>query len=146
MNFNWGTGITLFFSLFVVILVTTVVRTTYHDHSLVMDKYYEADLKYQEQYDKLRNTQALAEDIKIEKDVKGETLSFHFPKGQKNISGEILLFKPDDKTKDKKVTILTDSNNVFTIPVSGLPFGKWRIKVDWQNEGKGYYKEVNINL
>ena len=66
MKINWGSGIAIFYSLFVITMVYAVVRSTQFDNSLVSDHYYADDLKYQERFDKLSNAQNLKEDLKIQ--------------------------------------------------------------------------------
>jgi hypothetical protein len=51
MKLNWGTGIAIFYGLFMVIMITFVVMSRNVDHSLVMEDYYEADINYQEHKD-----------------------------------------------------------------------------------------------
>jgi hypothetical protein len=45
MKFNWGTGIAIFYIIFVVSLVFQVFKSRQYDHSLVVDNYYEEDIK-----------------------------------------------------------------------------------------------------
>ena len=54
MKINWGTGIFIFYSLFVGALVFQLVKSFQYDNSLVVENYYEKDLNYQEQYNKIQ--------------------------------------------------------------------------------------------
>ena len=66
MKLNWGTGIAAFYLLFMVVLLSFVIKSRSYDHSLVTTNYYEQDLKYQQQYDKLANTLALDHPLVID--------------------------------------------------------------------------------
>ena len=78
MKINWGTGIAIFFSVFVLSLVYQVYRSTQYDHSLVSDQYYADDLRYQEHYDKLANAQSLEKDLQIRQPKPGETIEIAY--------------------------------------------------------------------
>lgn len=145
IKFNWGTGIFLFYTLFAIVLFTAVYRSTFRNNSLVTEKYYAADLKYQEHYNKLVNSQALSESVEIEKN-SGGLIEMNFPKNFHNISGEILLFHPVNSDFDLKIPIALNDQNQQIIPTESLMKTRWRVKVDWQADGKPYYTEKQIRL
>ncbi len=146
MKFNWGTGIAIFFSVFVLSLVYQVYRSTQYDHSLVSDQYYADDLRYQEHYDKLVNAQQLKEDLKIEATKASATLELRFPGGFQQLGGEIYFFCPSDKSSDFRIPVAPMGDGVQRIPTEQLRKGLWKVKVDWTADGKPYYKEQDIRL
>ena len=66
MKFNWGTGIFLFYTFFAVTLFFQVYQSTQYDNHLVVDNYYEKDIQYQVQYEKIANSLGLEEKVAIE--------------------------------------------------------------------------------
>jgi nitrogen fixation protein FixH len=146
MKFNWGTGIAIFFSIFVLSLVYQVYRTTQYDHSLVSDHYYQEDIQYQQHYDKLANAQQLSTDLQIRKEQPESVVSLEFPKEFEKVGGEVHFFCPSDQASDFRMAVKTDENNVQYISTEGLRNGLWRIKVDWAASGKKFYKETTINI
>ena len=146
MKINWGTGIALFFSVFVLSLVYQVYRTTQYDHSLVSDDYYADDLRYQEHYDKLANAQALAVDLKIQYKRNKNEVEIHFPEGFEQLGGEIVFFSPVNHRLDFRLPIQPDAEGVQYIPTDQLPEGNWKLKVDWTGDGKKFYKEQSVRL
>lgn len=146
MKFNWGTGIAIFFSVFVLSLVYQVYRSTQYDHSLVSDQYYADDLRYQEHYDKLVNAQQLKEDLKIEKTKESAALELHFPGGFTQLGGEVHFFCPSDQSSDFRLPVKPMGDGVQRIPTEQLRRGLWKVKVDWTADGKTYYKEQDIRL
>ena len=146
MKFNWGTGIAIFYGLFVAALVFQVIRSTYYDHSLVSDQYYADDLAYQTHYDKLKNTQQLKRDLEIlEMDSEG-LVALQFPETLGPIKGEITLFCPSDSKLDLHLPIQTSADFRQMIPVRGLKPGLWKLKVDWQAGGTGFYQEKALTV
>ena len=144
MKFNWGTGIAIFFLLFVITTVTMVIRTTYYDHSLVVDKYYEADLKYQKHYEKLAHNKELSTKLEIKFLEKEGLIQFQFPMETKGVSGKALFFRPSDTSKDFEIPIQTNDQQQFLFPAKDLISGLWKVKVDWSSNGKEYYTEQRI--
>jgi hypothetical protein len=146
MKFNWGTGIALFYTTFVVVLVVIVFKTTSVDNSLVSDQYYADDLNYQQQYDKMANAAALTEDLSIRFRTAEERVEFVFPEGLKQASGEIFFFCPSDSKRDFKLAVSPDTNRTQVVNTGGLKPGLWRIKVNWKAGDTAYYKEEVITL
>ena len=142
---NWGTGIAIFYGTFMVIMITFVIKSRSVDHSLVMDNYYEEDINYQSHMDKLANSKALKTDLKISKD-SDKYLKFEFPEMAQEIKGEVWFYKPDDNSKDFKVQVQPDANGLFVVNGSDLAPGRWKLKVEWESAGRGYFKEHELVL
>jgi hypothetical protein len=146
MKINWGTGIAIVYTTFAVAMVGMVIYSTTLDHSLVTEQYYEEDLKYQSHLDKVNNSLSLASDLQIVPDKDTRLVRLTFPKQFVKIEGEILFYRPNDKSKDFSVKILPDSNWQVLIPTGNLVPGNWKLKVDWQGDGKAFYKEQTLIL
>ena len=146
MKFNWGHGIALFYIVFASVLIYFVVQSTQHDHSLVVENYYEEDLKYQQHYEKLENSKGLKIDVTISHEPNSENIKIQFPKEKGTVSGTILFYRPSDKSKDVKIKIEPDQNFEQSLPVSALSPGLWKLKVDWQAGGIPFYKEETVIL
>lgn len=146
MKFNWGTGIAVFFTAFVLALVFQVYKSTQYDHSLVSDHYYADDLAYQQHYDKLANAQQLREDLRIWNKIQKEEVELAFPAEFSEVKGEVYFFCPSDRSSDFRVAVQPGPEHIQRIPTRGLRRGLWRVKVDWQAGGKAFYKEETITL
>ncbi len=146
MKLNWGTGIAIFYSIFVISLVAIVIKSTTIDHSLVSEQYYADDLNYQAQYNKLSNSLGLAQDLQVALNDAQGNVEFRFPEQAGEPAGEIVFFCPSDSKSDFRIAIQPDEHNRQTVPVAGLKPGLWRVKVDWQADGKAFFKEVVITI
>lgn len=145
MKLNWGTSIAIFYIAFAATMVGFVIKSKTYDNSLVTEDYYAKDLAYQQQYDKLANSQALAADLAIGKVADG--VQFIFPlKDAQQPSGEILFYRASDKSKDFTLKVAPDSNGLQLVPTNQLVPGRWTVKVDWQGGGKEFYKEQVVIL
>lgn len=146
MKLNWGFGIALFYASFMVILLFFVIKSTTHDNSLVIENYYEQDLKYQSHYDRLLNTQRLKQQVVFKKNGAEQTIEIQFPKEMKKIKGSIHLFRPSTKHRDVFLEVNVDKNGITTFSTRQLISGRWKIKMNWQNGNKEYYSEKDIEL
>ncbi len=144
MKFNWGTGIALFYSVFVLVLVWQVIKSTQYDHSLVSDHYYQDDINYQKHYNKLINSQELNEPLQIAKTEQGSFVELKFPAELADVKGNIHFFCPSDSKQDFKLPVNTSGTNKQFVPISGLKKGLWKVKVNFEAGGKKFYEEETV--
>lgn len=145
MRINWGTGLFIFFSLFVLTLGFVLYKSRQIDNSLVVDQYYEQDIKYQAHYEKMQNLKDTGKDVFITV-VKGQnSVSMSFPhlKGS-IIKGTILLYKASDKGQDVSLPFELTQDSIYSFNTETLSRGKWKIKLDYTADGKPYYKEEDL--
>lgn len=146
MKFNWGTGIFLFYSIFAATLFFAVYRSTKHDHSLVVENYYEEDLNYQSRFDQIQNSRSLEAGLIIQLDRKEKMISLDFPKDKKGISGEILLYRADNKKLDQHIPIQLNAENTMLIPTKDILMGRWKMEVVWEADGQSYFDKRVLNI
>jgi hypothetical protein len=60
IKFNWGIGITIFISAFILLNIIFIIFASGQKVDLVTEKYYEKELKYQEVIDKKINSNSLS--------------------------------------------------------------------------------------
>ncbi len=144
MKFNWGYGIAIFYSVFVLALVFQVFKSTQYDHSLVSDKYYAEDIAYQEHYDKLANSQSLEQEVSVSQNGSKSAVEIQFPKDLSNIRGEIHFFCPSDSRQDFRVPVRPNGDYKQVVSTQNLKPGLWRLKIDWKASRKSYFKEEVI--
>jgi len=144
MKFNWGTGIFIVLALFVLAVITFYLYITNLDINLVEDKYYEKELVYQEQIDKINNTLSLQDKIKISQEPGVLIVQFPTLDPGHSPEGSVLFYRPSDPEKDFTMPLqLNDSLQQF-FDISKLDKGRWLLKVDWKMGGKEYYFEESV--
>lgn len=138
-KFNWGHGIAIFYIFFVGIAVTALIASFGVDHTLVIDDYYAQDLAYQSTYEKTKNN-LQSDNLKVS--IEGEQVILQFT-GKDEINGTVHFYRASDKAMDFDHTIISNREQIST---ADLAPGKWRIKIDWQEGQKKYYKEEILYL
>ena len=147
MKIGWGTGIFLFYTVFVLSLLWQLKISREYDHSLVVDAYYEKDLNYQTHLNKMTNSQALRNQLKVKNHQQSDgQLLVQFPSGFESIEGTIQFFRPNDKSQDFKVAIQLGEDNVQRVKAEKMVPGLWKVKVDWQAGDSAFYDEISIVL
>jgi nitrogen fixation protein FixH len=144
MKFNWGTGIFIFITLFILAVVAFIIYASNLDIKMVEDNYYDRELAYQERIDRLNNTAALPWKVSIEQGPGIIRVQFPILERPAISTGKLLLYRPSDPAKDFSVPLQLNDSSSQDIDIKGIDKGKWIIKMDWMMDGKGYYFEKEV--
>ncbi|MGY6743932.1 MAG: FixH family protein [Cecembia sp.] len=140
---DWGKGIILTLAAFAVLMLSMVaICVKQDDIHLVTQNYYEEEIKYQDQIDKMINASQLDYEV-LSFDGQLKIIDLHLPAGAK---GTLHLFRPSDARLDKKIDFDIKDTDVNSIDVKTLKPGYWRVKLSWTENGKAYYHEKKINI
>ena len=135
---NWGYKIVFSFGVFAAIIITMVVVSMRQSIFLVAPDYYDQEIKYQAQIDKMQATSDSKASITIANSKDKIELEFSvIPE-----NGEILFFRPSDATLDFTVAVLNEK--VQSISKSKFNKGFWKMKISWKADGKGFYTEKTM--
>lgn len=143
---NWGKSIILAFVLFAGLIITMVVMSMQYDVNLVAPDYYEEELAYQDQIDRITNFENLAVKPVFDKTSNQIILTFPAEIAVNIKDGEILFFRPSDHKVDRKFELKLDDNHKQVFASSILSKGLWKAKLKWSNGSKEYFTEQTIVL
>jgi hypothetical protein len=141
MKNKWPLGIVVVILLFMVFILTLVVKTYQLKVDLVSENYYEQELSYQKQLVKMNN---VSEAERVSWKIMGEEILFRFPLSTDSIVGTIQFFRPSDASLDREMAISVDHQGRQYLSLANLVGGQYRVKIDWQMNQKGYYMEEDI--
>lgn len=149
MKFNWGHGITIFLVIFIVVMVSVVIKISTDDtynHELVSEDYYGDELKYQEEINKAKNASTLSSSVtyKVSKD--GVTLIFPSDFDYKKVTGIVKMRRPSKKILDFEMQVKLDSTYKMLIPSEKALRGKWNMVIDWNVGDKEFMYKAKIRL
>ena len=139
---SWGTGITIVIVLFLIVTIGQAIAIhVFIDYDLVEEEYYEVEIKYQSQIDKIKRTNALSDALEIK--LTNQFVEFDFPSifDDKSISGFINFYKPSDDLLDKTQAIKLNDENKMYFSTNELTTGLWKVKVNWEVDGIKYFNE-----
>ena len=148
MKFNWGTGIAIGYTTFVLFIGFMVYKAFGEDFELVTEDYYAQEIKFQDKIDSKARARKL--DGNLQTIVVGKNLKILFPQKEMALKGNVNCFRPSDETKDFTETFDVQ-DGTFSIPLNKFIKGKYLIKVEWSeansNDGvksQNYYQEQTI--
>ena len=143
---NWGTGIFISYALFILLAILAAVYFMNQDVDLVTDDYYQQEIKYQDQIDKIQRTNSLPEKPAINFD--GSKINLSFPESllNKNVTGKIHFYRPSNPALDFNIPMLLNNDGLQIITTNKMETGFWRLKLNWTMEGNEYYSEKEIIL
>ncbi len=145
---SWGWKIALLYISFVVFMITLVIITFQFDVNLVAKDYYSQELMYQSQIDSNNNLQALDEKVSLKYQKADAILEVKLPPASfaDDTKGTVQFFRPSDGTFDFQLTFDQSDGNVLKYNTKEILSGLWRIKINWNSEGKTYYFEEKVVL
>jgi hypothetical protein len=141
MKRTWEYAVAGFFLFFIFGVLAVVFLTLDDRNDLVTEHYYDAEIQYQQQIDRIDRTRGLAEQPTIE--LVNEGVQIRFPKEfrQSDLTGTVYVYRPDDERLDLRIPVGPDSANAQLIPAGLLSPGRWNVHVTWNGKGVGYYSE-----
>lgn len=138
----WPATIIVYFSVVLCGAVTLVVYSLKNKSQLVRTDYYEQEVKYQQQIDRIKRTHPFLPEISA--DITETQLKLTLPDahtGAHDFSGSIWLYRPSNSDLDKKIELKPNNSGKFEHEVKGLINGLWKLKVSWKAQGKEFYYE-----
>lgn len=144
---NWGKKIAIVYLSFVGFMGFLVWKCLQQDDiHLVSQDYYQKEIAYQDDIDQMNNTNQLSTQLKFDYVSESKTVKLDFPKESIGSTGKISFYRPADARKDFTVKLDIANTESQSIPVGNLDRGLWVVKVSWNKDGKGYYKEEKMTL
>ncbi len=137
-------GIVLILILFLLVHVGFVFFASQQDFPLVADDYYQKELQYQDQIDRLNR--AYDSQIYIHVTVENRTVHLTYPSQflEGDIQGTLHLFRPSDSKMDQYFPLTVNRDLTQVLSPETLASGRWILYVDWMQNGKTYSLVKNL--
>jgi hypothetical protein len=141
---DWGKSIVVSFVLFAAFIGAIVTICVKQDVNLVSADYYKDEIAFQQQIERKRNTEALAEKPQVA--IINNQLLIHFPQNVSVESGYVKLFRPSSSDLDQNFMLSSSGDSLRIFELSRTEAGAYRIKMNWTMQGKEYYLEKTITI
>lgn len=144
----WPASIIAFFVAFISFMMFVWAYANSQHIDLVVPNYYERQIKYQQQIDRIQRTKGLPEPLRLNYSSRQRLLEIYFPAffQPEKVKGNIILYRPSDAKMDYSIAIALNSEGKQFIPTENLLAGLWRIKIDWEADGLDYYYEEAVTF
>lgn len=142
---NWGKKIAIGYLSFVALMLFMVYMCIQQkDIFLVTDDYYQKELAYEEVIIKKQNTAKLSSEVEISNAENG--IQLDFPVESKGSKGTVTFYRPSNTNLDQNMPLVLGNGTSQLIPTNGMQKGLYVLKIDWNNNGTGYYLEQKITI
>jgi len=144
-KFSWGKGIIALYGFFMLGVALMVYISVTRQIDLVTPNYYEKEIKYQQQIDKINNTVKL--ENKLTTTMIAGNFVIVFPDDsieERPLTGEITFYRPSDAKKDFKLPLTPGIDMKQVVNTEMLEKGLWKVSIDWNKDGVDYYSEEKI--
>jgi nitrogen fixation protein FixH len=145
-KFNWGTGIVLAVTLFIIATLSVVSYIISLDFYLVSNNHYEEGVEYQQTIDNKNRAQNLEKPVVVLFDEGSTSIKLIFPQEilSDSLSGDVTFYRPNNPELDRKYKLSLDTQGLQTIPVGDFEKGRWKLSVEWEADSLSYLEEKNI--
>ena len=142
----WPIGIFAACALFVLGTATLIVVACSQNTDLVSPDYYEQELRFQGQIDRVARTRSSAPQASVAYDAAARSITVSLPPAQARppVTGRIELYRPSAAGLDRTVKLEPDAHGVQRLDTAGLAPGLWKVRVSWTAAEQTYYLEHKV--
>jgi len=128
-------------------LVTLIVFSTTQRVDLVRSDYYEEEIHYQDQLDRLKRAGAIEESIHVSYDSLQRCIRVQLPiLHAAQSAGTIHLYRPSDARLDQLLPLTLDAQGTQIVDARQLRSGLWKVRLQWSLAGKEYFADRPLVL
>jgi hypothetical protein len=135
----WPYAIILYFIVFIIGIVAWVGFAMRNDQELVRADYYEHEIKYQSEIERLERASMSPAQINFQSDKR--TLTIELPPMSTN--AKIYFYRPATAKLDKRFDLRASTE---TMDVKNFERGLWRIRLAWNLNGAEYRHDQSLIL
>ena len=141
----WPAAIIAYFSIVLCGVVFLVMHALKNNVELVRTDYYEQEVKYQDQIDRIKRTEPFMSEINVA--YLEQRLEVKLPlthAASEDFSGVLWIYRPSNAGLDQKLELKNEQKeSLFSLNLDLEP-GFWRIKADWKAGGEEYFFEESL--
>lgn len=139
---NWGKGIVIGMSLFIVFILVLVIGLMSHRVDLQSEDYYQKEINYESELQAMRNSSEL--ENKIEVIEQKDFIVIQIPSEGEFDKIRVELIRPDDNKLDQTFNI--QNTKSYLIDRNKLVKGQYNIEIYYSYNGKDCLQKQNIYI
>ena len=142
----WPVAIVVFFGVAIICVVSFIIFASRQRMDLVRPDYYEEDMRFQGQLDRLNRTEPIGSEVKVACDGKQQLITIELPREQAvgGPAGRIQFYRPSNASMDRNVQLAVNSEGIQQVDAKTLPAGLWKVRVQWTVNGRDYFVDRAI--
>ena len=142
----WPVSIIVFFAVAISCAVGFVIFCMGQKVDLVAADYYEQEVRYQDQLDRVHRAASLQAPATISYDPATGRITVSLPADQpkQSLKGWIQLYRPSAANQDQKLPLQVNAAGEQIIEANGLTPGLWHVRVSWKLDGADYFFDQKL--
>lgn len=142
----WPFALIGFFAVFITFMAVFIGFAVRQRTDLVRADYYEDEILYQRQIDRLNRTHPLRSGVAIAYDPATQRIRLALPVSgsQKHVTGRIHLYRPSNAGLDREFELAIKADGSQTVETKNLSEGLWKIRLTWQSNGEEYFFDQSL--
>lgn len=139
----WPHAIIAWFVIFASALAAWIAFAVRQNLDLVRPDYYEEEIRYQGQLDRLNRTAVIRNEVGIFHDTLRREVTLRLPAAHlaPSLAGHIRFYRPSDAALDFQVPLAVDAAGLQRIGTGALRGGLWKVRALWNSAGQEYFFE-----
>jgi len=144
----WPYGLILTFAVFIGWIATFIGLAVRSSQDLVMEDYYEQEVRYQEQIDRESRTAPVGRQIAVLYQPAAERIEVRLPAAHAaaGLTGSVKWYRPSDASQDWESPLSVDAQGRQEFEAGGLSFGLWKLRITWHCQGEEFYADRSVIL
>ena len=144
----WPHAIIAWFVIFAAALAAWITFAVRQNIDLVRPDYYEEEIRFQQQLDRLNRTASVRAEIVLLYDAAKSDVALRLPAAHlaQHPTGRIQFYRPGDATLDFEVPLAIGATGLQHIGTGALRAGQWKVRVRWNAAAQDYYFEQTLVL
>jgi len=135
MKMNWGTGLAIWLTVFVIAILTFVTFAFNQDVNLVNKEYYQKGVDFDHERDKRERGLSEENYFQIQQDEQFVILTIDSNFFSKITDVEAYFYRPSDRREDKHITF---SSTQLSVPKTDLIQGRYELNILWNQNNTDY--------
>ncbi len=142
----WPYAIIAWFVAFVSALAAWTTFAVGQKMDLVRPDYYEEEVRFQNQLDRLNRTTAIRGEVLVQHDAAKREVLLILPASHlgAGLAGRLHFYRPSNASLDFDVPLAVDPRGLQRISTDGLLGGSWKVRAQWTAGGLDYFIERQI--
>jgi nitrogen fixation protein FixH len=144
----WPTAIIAFFTVAIIGCISFVVFCSMHGTELVAKDYYEQEIRFQSEMERLQRAEALGDQASIACTLEGHLIQVRVPEGHAAglTRGRIQLYRASSSGMDRSIELKPDAKGFHALPTADLAAGPWNVKVTWTADNMDYQMDSKVRV
>ena len=141
----WPIAIIAFFVVFGIFIASFIGWAVSQKQELVSENYYEQEVRYQDQLDRVNRTRFLAGQTAVTFEPAAKSVVINLPVAQAaGATGQIHFYRPSNAKLDHALPLAVNAEGAQRIDGRSLAAGLWKVRVEWSAKGQDFYFDQQV--